>query len=148
MFLTLNGQFWKLNQTIYLSCKFYALMPNNIHSDNEKRIKMTTRGITNFWTSILYELVNKNLFHMCFNPNYINRHLVSKDKTKANIIPKDLNSIDQRQYIDPNFNLHNTMMFHVKKKNCIYIPCSLEDSLFFFFIADNLIHWTTRVQNS
>jgi hypothetical protein len=52
----------------------------------EKRIKMTTRGITNLWTPILYELVNKILFHMCFNPNYINRNLVSKDKTKANII--------------------------------------------------------------
>jgi hypothetical protein len=47
---------------------------------------MTTRGITNLWTPILYKLVNKNLFHMCFNPDYINRHLVSKYKTKANII--------------------------------------------------------------
>ena len=51
---------------------------------------MTTRGITNLWTPILYELVNKNLFHMCFNPDYINRNLVSKDKTKANIIQNSL----------------------------------------------------------
>jgi hypothetical protein len=47
-----------------------------------------------FWsrliTPILYELVNKNLFHMCFNPDYINRNLVSKDKTKANIIQNSL----------------------------------------------------------
>jgi hypothetical protein len=39
---------------------------------------------------ILYELVNKNLLHMCFNPDYINRNLVSKDKTKANIIQNSL----------------------------------------------------------
>jgi hypothetical protein len=51
---------------------------------------MTTRGITNLWTQILYELVNKNLLHMCLNPDYINRNLVSKDKTKANIIQNSL----------------------------------------------------------